>query len=66
MKLPQIIEGIHREGRTDSLVSAGVEPAFLGKLWKKIKQPARSAACVACNLIPNPIGQAACRAAFCR
>lgn len=70
MKLPQAIEGIHREGRTDCLVSAGVEPAFLGDVWNKVKEIGRKVipivkpvACAACPFIPHPIAKAACMAA---
>lgn len=68
MKLPQTIEGIQREGRTDCLVAAGVEPAFLGGWIKKIPGVGglvKKGACAACSLIPNPIAAAICRKAAC-
>jgi len=61
MKLPQPIEGIHREGRTDCLVSAGIEPAFLGSVWKKVKEIGgkvlpviKPVACALCPSLPFP------------
>lgn len=66
MKLPEVIEGIHREGRADSfgyVRDAGVEPLFLGSVWKGIKKVAQKVipvACLACNASPHPIAKAAC------
>lgn len=61
MKLPNTLEGIHREGRTDSLAystDSGLQPQFLGGWGKKL-------ACKACNLIPNATLKAACKARAC-
>ena len=73
MKLPQNIEGVYREGRTDSfgcVVDSGVEPLWfksaLKKTWRGIKKVAKVVkpfACAGCNFIPNPAAQIACRIA---
>ena len=73
MKLPQMIEGVYREGRTDSFGYAGdsaVEPLWLKsalkKTWggiKKVAKVAKPFACAGCSLIPNPAAQIACRVA---
>ncbi len=62
-------------------MSPGIDPLWLrdalgwvgGKIkdgasaaWSVGKKLARPAACLACNAIPNPIGQIACRAVACR
>jgi hypothetical protein len=36
MKLPKNIDGIYRDGRTDSFVSSGVEPLWIGSKLKKV------------------------------
>ncbi len=68
MKLPQDIEGIYREGRTDAFTSAGVEASGL---WGRIKRGGRwlwkrrkKAMCLAkCVRAPGGrIGKAACAA----
>ncbi len=69
MKLPQNIEGIYREGRTDAFTSAGVEAAGL---WGRLKRGVRKVAkkvgrfawkqkCLACYAIPNPAAALACQ-----
>ena len=72
MKLPRNIEGICRDGRMDSYQSEGIEPSrwgLIGKIGRGIKKIGgflRKPACIACNLIPNPVGKAACKAIACR
>ena len=53
MKLPQNLQGIQREGRSDSFQSHGVEPAFLGGVKDWIKKKSKSAACWACKKACN-------------
>ena len=53
MKLPQQIEGIYREGRSDSFSSVGVEPALFGKIWNVIKKPGKAIACKLCKAACN-------------
>ena len=70
MKLPQDIQGIHREGRTDCLMSTGVEPLWFRNVVRRVGRVARrhlpQAACLACNAIPHPAAKLACRAIACR
>jgi len=49
MKLPQTIEGIQREGRTDRLVSGGVNPAWLGDVWDVVKGGVKKVSCALCR-----------------
>jgi hypothetical protein len=70
VKLPQDIEGIYREGRTDSLTCSGVEPLWMKSIWRKTKKIGRKVGsvawhnkCLACYAISNPIAALACQQA---
>lgn len=66
MRLPPQSQPVNREGRED-LYLGTVEPAWI---WDKItgigRRIARTAACRACNFIPNRWAKRACRAVACR